>query len=128
MSESFNKISCFTQRSTLKRSSPTPCPPVSIVLRHIFHRYFSQVGIEKEKVNAENEAAKVEADKCAAIAREVMEKQASCERDLSAAEPLLLQAEAALDTLNKKVSWRSLGWMYVVERVCGSGGLPQVTA
>lgn len=65
-----------------------------------------QVGIEKEKVNAENEAAKVEADKCAAIAREVMEKQASCERDLSAAEPLLLQAEAALDTLNKKVGSR----------------------
>ncbi|MEW5298846.1 MAG: hypothetical protein WDW36_001923 [Sanguina aurantia] len=64
--------------------------------------FAEQVGIEKEKVNAENEAAKVEADKCAAIAREVMEKQASCERDLSAAEPLLLQAEAALDTLNKK--------------------------
>ena len=30
------------------------------------------------------------------------EKQTSCERDLAAAEPLVLQAEAALDTLNKK--------------------------
>lgn len=35
-------------------------------------------------------------------AKEVTEKQASCERDLAAAEPLVLQAEAALDTLNKK--------------------------
>lgn len=61
-----------------------------------------QVGIEKEKVNAENESAKVEADKCAVIAKEVSEKQASCERDLAAAEPLVAQAEAALDTLNKK--------------------------
>lgn len=61
-----------------------------------------QVGAEKEKVNAENESAQVEADKCAVIAREVSEKQASCERDLAAAEPLVQQAEAALDTLNKK--------------------------
>lgn len=61
-----------------------------------------QVGAEKEKVNAENESAKVEAEKCAVIASEVSEKQASCERDLAAAEPLVQQAEAALDTLNKK--------------------------
>ena len=31
-----------------------------------------------------------------------MEKQASCEADLAAAEPLVALAEAALDTLNKK--------------------------
>lgn len=61
-----------------------------------------QVGVEKEKVNAENESAKVEADKCAVIAREVSEKQTVCERELAAAEPLVAQAEAALDTLNKK--------------------------
>jgi dynein heavy chain, axonemal len=61
-----------------------------------------QVGIEKEKVNAENDAAQVEAQKCAVIAQEVSEKQTSCERDLAAAEPLVAQAEAALDTLNKK--------------------------
>jgi dynein heavy chain, axonemal len=53
-------------------------------------------------VNAENESAKVEAEKCAEIAREVSEKQAVCERDLAAAEPLVAQAEAALETLNKK--------------------------
>eukprot|EP00878_Enallax_costatus_P012531 GHUV01013087.1.p1 GENE.GHUV01013087.1~~GHUV01013087.1.p1 ORF type:complete len:2750 (+),score=1040.15 GHUV01013087.1:633-8882(+) len=64
--------------------------------------FAEQVGVEKEKVNAENESAKVEADKCAVIAKEVSEKQASCERDLAAAEPLVAQAEAALDTLNKK--------------------------
>lgn len=61
-----------------------------------------QVGVEKEKVNAENESAKVEADKCAVIAKEVSEKQAVCEKELAAAEPLVAQAEAALDTLNKK--------------------------
>lgn len=44
----------------------------------------------------------MEAAKCAVIASEVSEKQASCERDLAAAEPLVQQAEAALDTLNKK--------------------------
>lgn len=60
------------------------------------------MGVEKEKVNAENASAMVEADKCAVIAKEVSEKQASCERDLAAAEPLVAQAEAALDTLNKK--------------------------
>lgn len=58
--------------------------------------------MEKEKVNAENESAKVEADKCAVIAKEVSEKQAVCEKELAAAEPLVAQAEAALDTLNKK--------------------------
>lgn len=53
-------------------------------------------------MNAENESAKVEAEKCAVIAREVSEKQTVCEKELAAAEPLVAQAEAALDTLNKK--------------------------
>jgi len=58
-----------------------------------------------KKHNAHNTAAaaQVEAEKCAVIATEVSEKQANCERDLAAAEPLVAQAEAALDTLNKKV-------------------------
>ncbi|CAD7704939.1 unnamed protein product [Ostreobium quekettii] len=64
--------------------------------------FAEQVGIEKEKVNAENAAAQVEAEKCAVVAKMVSEKQASCEADLAAAEPLVEQAEAALDTLNKK--------------------------
>jgi hypothetical protein len=37
--------------------------------------FADQVGVEKEKVAAENDSAKVEADKCAAIAKEVSEKQ-----------------------------------------------------
>lgn len=61
-----------------------------------------QVGIEKEKVNAENAAAQVEADACAAIAAKVAELQARCEGELAAAEPLVAQAEEALNTLNKK--------------------------
>eukprot|EP00955_Chlamydomonas_euryale_P104726 365589-Chlamydomonas_euryale.AAC.1 len=64
--------------------------------------FAEQVGVEKEKVGVENAAAQVEAEKCAVIAKEVSEKQASCEKDLAAAEPLVAQAEAALDTLNKK--------------------------
>ena len=64
--------------------------------------FAEKVGIEKVKANEENEAAQIEEEKCSIIAKEVMEKQASCEADLAAAEPLVAQAEAALDTLNKK--------------------------
>lgn len=69
-------------------------------------RTVPQVGVEKTKVNLENEAAQVEAEKCGVIAKDVTELQARCEKDLAAAEPLVAQAEAALDTLNKK----DLGW------------------
>ncbi len=51
----------------------------------------------------------MEAEKCQVIAQEVSIKQASCERDLAAAEPLVAQAEAALDTLNKKVRLQTRG-------------------
>lgn len=61
-----------------------------------------QVGVEKEKVHVENAAAQVEADACAAIAKEVAELQARCEGELAAAEPLVAEAEAALNTLTKK--------------------------
>ena len=64
--------------------------------------FAEKVGAEKVKVNAENDAAAIEAEKCAQIQVEVTAKQESCERDLAAAEPLVLKAEAALDTLNKK--------------------------
>lgn len=43
------------------------------------------------KVNAENEAANLEKEKCEQIAVEVTEKQASCEKDLAAALPLVEQ-------------------------------------
>ena len=68
----------------------------------------AQVGVEKTKVNLENEAAQVEAEKCGVIAKDVTELQARCEKDLAAAEPLVAQAEAALDTLNKKDLGESL--------------------
>ena len=60
------------------------------------------MGVEKEKVNAENAAAQVEADACSEIAKEVTELQARCEGELAAAEPLVAQAEEALNTLTKK--------------------------
>ncbi len=47
-------------------------------------------------------ALQVEAEKCAVIAKEVSEKQASCEKDLAAAEPLVAEAMAALETVTKK--------------------------
>ncbi len=52
---------------------------------------YVQVGVEKEKVNTENELAQKEAEKCKNIASEVAIKQASCEHDLAAAEPLVAQ-------------------------------------
>lgn len=64
--------------------------------------FAEQVGVEKEKVNAENAAAQIEAEKCAVIAKEVSEKQSSCEADLAAAEPLVAEAMAALETVTKK--------------------------
>lgn len=64
--------------------------------------FAAEVGVEKEKANEENAQAQIEADKCAVIAAEVSAKQADCERDLAAAEPLVAQAMAALDSVNKK--------------------------
>ncbi len=61
-----------------------------------------QVGKEKELASTENAAAMIEADKCAIIAKDVSELQARCEGELAAAAPLVAQAEAALNTLNKK--------------------------
>ena len=53
--------------------------------------FAEKVGFEKVKVNAENEAAQIEKEKCEAIAVAVTEKQASCEKDLAAAQPLVEQ-------------------------------------
>jgi dynein heavy chain len=58
--------------------------------------FAEKVGREKVKVNAENEAAQVEKTKCEQIAAEVKEKQASCEKDLAAALPLVAQVCAFL--------------------------------
>ncbi|KAI8492612.1 Dynein heavy chain 9, axonemal [Branchiostoma belcheri] len=59
------------------------------------------VGVETEKVSKEKAIADEEEKKVAIINHEVSEKAASCEADLAKAEPALLAAQAALDTLNK---------------------------
>ncbi|OEH75838.1 hypothetical protein cyc_03719 [Cyclospora cayetanensis] len=61
-----------------------------------------KVGEEKTKVTAQSENANIEALKCAEIQKSVLEQRASCEADLEKAIPLVEQAEAALNTLNKK--------------------------
>lgn len=59
------------------------------------------VGNETEKVRAEKEVAAGEEAKVAVIKKEVEKKQRECERDLIKAEPALLAAQEALNTLNK---------------------------
>ncbi|KAL8275355.1 hypothetical protein Esti_000677 [Eimeria stiedai] len=65
-------------------------------------QFARKVGEEKAKVTAQSENANIEALKCAEIQKSVSEQRASCEADLEKAIPLVEQAEAALNTLNKK--------------------------
>ena len=64
------------------------------------------VSREKAIVETETAKAQVSAEEVAVIQKEVSEKQQNSERDLAMAEPLVEQAMAALDTLDKKVSFR----------------------
>ena len=48
-----------------------------------------------------------EEQKCNVIAEEVARKQKDCEQDLAKAEPALIAANKALDTLNKVTRWES---------------------
>ncbi|XP_034940720.1 dynein beta chain, ciliary [Chelonus insularis] len=59
------------------------------------------VGVETEKVQKEKALADEEESKVAVIAEEVLKKQKDCEADLVKAEPALLAAQEALNTLNK---------------------------
>ncbi|XP_076154706.1 dynein axonemal heavy chain 17-like isoform X2 [Alosa pseudoharengus] len=59
------------------------------------------VGVETEKVSKEAAIANEEELKVQVIAKNVGEKQKSCEEDLAKAEPALLAAQEALNTLNK---------------------------
>lgn len=59
------------------------------------------VGIETEKVSKEKAVADEEEQKVASIAVVVSGKQRDCEEDLAKAEPALLAAQDALNTLNK---------------------------
>nr|VZI28891.1 unnamed protein product [Spirometra erinaceieuropaei] len=59
------------------------------------------VGAETEKVSGEKANANAEEEKVAKIKIEVSRKQRECEQDLAKAEPALLAAQEALNTLNK---------------------------
>lgn len=59
------------------------------------------VGIETDKVSREKAIADEEEQKVALIMTEVKQKQKDCEEDLAKAEPALIAAQAALNTLNK---------------------------
>lgn len=59
------------------------------------------VGIETEKVQIEKSVADEEEEKVGIIAEEVAQKQKDCEEDLLKAEPALVAAQEALNTLNK---------------------------
>ncbi|KAH1023596.1 hypothetical protein HUJ04_012770 [Dendroctonus ponderosae] len=59
------------------------------------------VGVETEKVSKEKRLADEEEEKVAIIAEEVSKKQQDCEEDLLKAEPALIAAQEALNTLNK---------------------------
>ncbi|XP_052121255.1 dynein beta chain, ciliary-like [Frankliniella occidentalis] len=59
------------------------------------------VGVETEKVSREKAVADEEESRVAEIAKEVAKKQSDCEEDLVKAEPALVAAQEALDTLNK---------------------------
>lgn len=57
--------------------------------------------MEREGVERETENANIEADKVALIQNKVSGKQADAEHDLAKAEPAVLAAMSALDTLDK---------------------------
>ncbi|KFV69246.1 Dynein beta chain, ciliary, partial [Dryobates pubescens] len=59
------------------------------------------VGVETEKVSKEKAVADEEEQKVALITQEVEQKQKDCEEDLAKAEPALVAAQEALNTLNK---------------------------
>lgn len=60
-----------------------------------------RVGKETLIVQGEQGKAAAEEEKMAVQAREVAEKQAECSKDLEKAEPMIIAAEKALNTLNK---------------------------
>ncbi|CAJ0964164.1 unnamed protein product [Ranitomeya imitator] len=61
----------------------------------------AKIGLQTEKVSQEKTIADAEEQKVASIQSEVSVKQKDCEDDLMKAEPALLAATTALNTLNK---------------------------
>ncbi|CAH0405196.1 unnamed protein product [Chilo suppressalis] len=64
-------------------------------------KLIEMVGIETAKVQSEKALADEEEEKVAVITEEVSKKQKDCEEDLIKAEPALIAAQEALNTLNK---------------------------
>ncbi|CAG9135931.1 unnamed protein product [Plutella xylostella] len=64
-------------------------------------KLIERVGVETAKVQSEKALADEEEEKVAVIAEEVSKKQHDCEEDLIKAEPALVAAQDALNTLNK---------------------------
>ena len=60
------------------------------------------IGVEKEQVDAAVEAGRGDEEECSKIAEEVKAFQDECAEDLKAAEPIIAEAEAALNSLDKK--------------------------
>ena len=65
------------------------------------NKLISVVGAETEKVSKEKAIAAEEEQKVKVINDDVSKKQKVCEIELAKAEPALIAAKAALDTLNK---------------------------
>ena len=61
-----------------------------------------QIGQEKAKVEVEKDSSRDDEEACASKKVEVEAFQAECETDLKAAEPIIQEAEAALNSLDKK--------------------------
>ena len=61
----------------------------------------ASIGQEKGVVDQAVESSRDDEEACAKIADEVTAFQAECEEDLKAAEPIIAEAEAALDSLDK---------------------------
>lgn len=72
------------------------------------------VGVETEKVSKEKAVADEEEKKVAAITVMVTGKQRDCEEDLAKAEPALLAAQDALNTLNKVGFPLILRWIVLI--------------
>nr|XP_020145462.1 dynein heavy chain 11, axonemal [Microcebus murinus] len=68
---------------------------------HDAEALISKIGLQTEKVSREKAIADTEEQKVTAIQIEVSQKQRECEADLVKAEPALVAATAALDTLNR---------------------------
>lgn len=85
-------------------------------------KLIQKVGVETEKVSKEKAIADEEEEKVAKITTEVSKKARDCEEDLAKAEPALIAAQQALNTLNKVSQLSFLfefqSWFYRTLKMC----------